>query len=315
MRLLRAELRKLDRPLLYGVTFASALFCVLLAVTGASNARQGAQEAVPIPSCATMGVQEGPPCTAAQKRMRVRITVLRMRHLAIATHTAAQLNPAAAGAETAGLMASLPGVLALSLLAGGHIGGEWSGRTLKSVLTACGHRWRVLAAKLVSLWLAGAALIGACWAALAVAGPVLVRAYRLPDPHETVAEAVRWSGAQAGRALLVLAVFSAVSLLAAVVTRSTIGTTATTAGTFIVMLALAALPGTGRWTPATWVQGWMGFAAGQGSITALPDNFWSRFITAGGAEPGRLFGLTGLAATFLACATVAVVLFRSADVT
>lgn len=70
---------------------------------------------------------------------------------------AAQLNPLAAGAEAAGLMASLPGALALALLAGAHIGGEWSGRTMKNLLTQEGRRWRVLAAKLVSLWLAGPA--------------------------------------------------------------------------------------------------------------------------------------------------------------
>ena len=44
-------------------------------------------------------------------------------------------TPVAAGAEPAGLMASLPGALAIALLAGGHIGGEWSGRTMKNLLT------------------------------------------------------------------------------------------------------------------------------------------------------------------------------------
>jgi hypothetical protein len=38
---------------------------------------------------------------------------------------------------------------------------------------------------LASLWLAGVALVVACWAALAVAGRVLVRVNRLPDPHES----------------------------------------------------------------------------------------------------------------------------------
>ena len=45
-------------------------------------------------------------------------------------------------------MASLPGALALALLAGAHIGGEWSGRTMKNLLAQQGRRWRVLAAKL-----------------------------------------------------------------------------------------------------------------------------------------------------------------------
>src|SRR5439155_1524961 len=81
----------------------------------------------------------------------------------------------------------------------------------------------------------------------------------------------------AARALLVLAAFAAIGLLAAVATRGTIGTTAASAVAFIAMLIAASLPGTGRWTPATWVQEWMGFPAGQASITSLPTNFWSRF--------------------------------------
>jgi hypothetical protein len=38
MRLLVAELRKLNRPLLWWVIASSALFCVLLAAGGSSNA-------------------------------------------------------------------------------------------------------------------------------------------------------------------------------------------------------------------------------------------------------------------------------------
>jgi hypothetical protein len=276
MRLLRAELRKLDRPLLWGVMVSSLLFCVLLAVGGSANAR----------------------LDAGGGDLR----------------TAAQLHPLAAGAEAAGLMASLPGALAIALLAGGHAGGEWSGRTLKNLLVQQGRRWRVLGAKLVSLWIAGVGLLAACWAALAVAGPVLVRVGHLPDPHQSLGAAASWAGAQVGRSLLVLAVFGMFGLLAAVLTRTTIGTTAATAGAFVVMLAVAALPGGGAWTPATWVQGWMGFPAGEASITALPSNFWSRFIDASGAAPGHLLGLAGLLATLVGCGAVALVAFQRGDV-
>jgi hypothetical protein len=65
---------------------------------------------------------------------------------------------------------------------------------------------------------------------------------------------------------------------------------------------------------ATWVQGWMGFPAGLASITALPTNFWSRFINAGGSPPSHLFGLTGLCALLLACAAGAALVFQRADV-
>jgi hypothetical protein len=123
MRLLRAELRKLNRPLLWGVTFASALFCVLLAVGGAHNARQAVNGAADqVPSCATIGVPAGPACTTVQAAQRARIAQGRAEQAAAVAHTAAQLHPAAAGAEAAGLMASLPGALALP--ASGHVGGS-----------------------------------------------------------------------------------------------------------------------------------------------------------------------------------------------
>jgi ABC-type transport system involved in multi-copper enzyme maturation permease subunit len=313
--LLSAELGKLRRPLTWGVTGAAALFCVLLAVGGAHNAQAGAQAAGgPLPSCAALGVPAGPACTAARTIEQVRYRQRDAALTAAAVHTAAQLNPIAAGAEAAGLMASLPGALALALLAGGHIGGEWSGRTMKTLLTQHGRRWQVLGAKLVSLWLAGIGLIAACWAALAAAGPILTRVDHLPAAHQGAGPALALAGSQVARALLVLAAFAAIGLLAAVVTRNTIGTTATTAGVFVAMLVIATLPGLGRWTPATWMQGWMGFPVGIASITALPSNFWSRFISAGGSAPSQLLGLVGLCALLLACGAVSARIFQRADI-
>ena len=55
MRLLRAELRKLARPLSWGVAGAAALFCVLLAVGGAHNAALAAHTpAGHLPTCAEL---------------------------------------------------------------------------------------------------------------------------------------------------------------------------------------------------------------------------------------------------------------------
>ena len=310
MRLLGAELIKLGRPLTWGVAAAAAVFCVLLAVGGAHNATlEGGAPAGHLPSCAELGIPAGQQCTRAKARERARVAEASAQPVQVA----AQLNPLAAGAEAAGLMASLPGALALALLAGAHVGGEWSGRTMKNLLTQQGHRWRVLATKLVSLWLAGVGLLAVCWVALAAAGPVLVRADHLPAAHQSAAHALGLAGSQVARALLVLAVFAAIGLLAAVLTRGTIGATAATAGVIIAMLVAASLPGTGRWTPATWVQDWMGFPAGQASITSLPTNFWSRFISATAAH-GELLGLLGLAGLLAACWAAATVLFRRQDI-
>lgn len=275
MRLLRAELDKLWRPLTWAVAGAAILFCVLLAAGGAHNAMASAAGAATV---------------------------------------AGQLSPVSAAAESAGLMASLPGALAIALLAGGHLGGEWSGRTMKNLLTQHGRRWPVLAAKLASLWLAGVALLAACWLAVAAAGPVLSQLDQLPAAHQPLAQALSLAASQVGRALLVLAMFAAIGLLSATLTRNTIGTMATTAGIFVGMLLVASWPGVGRWSPATWVQSWMRFPAGLGSVTFLPTNFWSRFISSSGATPGQLAGLAGLLCLLAACLAVTVRVFSRADV-
>jgi hypothetical protein len=189
VRLVVAELGKLVRPLSFGVAGAAAVFCVLLAAGGAHNAEINAQGAPGrVPTCATLQAPAGPSCARAQAAARARLRQIG----AGPSQVAGQLTPAAAGAEAAGLLASLPGTLAMALLAGAHVGGEWSGRTMKSLLTQHGRRWQVLAAKLVSLWLAGAGLMAVCWAALAIAGPALSRLNHLPNPHQTIGQGPAW---------------------------------------------------------------------------------------------------------------------------
>ncbi|MFF3878392.1 hypothetical protein [Streptomyces sp. NPDC001978] len=317
MRLLYAELRKFNRPLFWFATLGFALFAVVLAVGGASNAKQYAQLA-PVPSCSALYLPANLSCAEAQRTAKARDAETHPARFAAAVHTAEQLNPLGGGAQSAGLMASLPGVLVVSLLAGGHVGGEWSGHTIKSLLTQCGWRRRVLAAKAASLWLASVGVMAAGWAALAVAGPLAVHWDGLPAAHQSLASALEHSSGQFARALLVLALFAEVGVLASVLTRSAIGTLGTCAGVFVGVLATASLQGLGRWTPATWVQDWMGFGVGRASITALPDNFWSRFIAATGAEPSHLvtrLEAGALAGLTVACAWGASTVFRRSDVT
>src|SRR5438132_120229 len=83
-----------------------------------------------------------------------------------------------------------------------------------------------------------AGLIAVCWAALAAAGPVLVQLDHLPGPHESLARAAGLAGSQAARALLVLAAFAAIGLLAAVLARGAIGAMALSAGAVITMLVV-----------------------------------------------------------------------------
>jgi ABC-2 family transporter protein len=285
MRLLRAELGKLNRPLMWGVAITIGVFSVLLAAGGSNNShRDLASSADQVPSCIQMALPEGPACTRAQALQRSRIEQDRLFRLASARRTAAQLNPVAAGAEAAGLMASLPGALALALLAGGHLGSEYSGRTLKNLLTQHGRRWQVLAAKLVSLWLAAVALVAVCWAALAVAGPILTHANHLPDPHQSLVEAAKWAGSQAAVAARAGRVRGDRRARGRVHPQHDRhdghhrGRVRRDAGARV-----AAEPG--RWTPATWVQGWMGFPTGERAFADLPNNVWSRFVNASHAPP------------------------------
>ena len=60
----------------------------------------------------------------------------------------------------------------------------------------------------------------------------------------------------------------------------------------------------------------MRFPAGLASVTFLPTNFWSRFISASGTGPGPLSGLAGLARPLLAaCLAVTGWVFCRTDVT
>jgi hypothetical protein len=61
----------------------------------------------------------------------------------------------------------------------------------------------------------------------------------------------------------------------------------------------------------------MGFEVGRASITALPDNFWSRFIDASGALPSHrevAWEGAALAVLALAGAWCAAAFFRRGDV-
>lgn len=66
MRLLRAELVKLNRPLLWGMAASAALFCVALAAGGAHNVAQQQRALGPAPSCAGLRLQLGTRMTCAR---------------------------------------------------------------------------------------------------------------------------------------------------------------------------------------------------------------------------------------------------------
>jgi hypothetical protein len=207
----------------------------------------------------------------------------------------------------AGMLASLPGVFVVALLAGGHWGGEWSGRAVRTLFVREGRRGRVLVAKWISLWVAGTATLIVCWAALALAAPLFASAYGLPAAQVPLWHGLGTSISACGHALVVLALFSAVGVAAGAVARGQLACTALTGGGILVTLVVAGLGRAGRWSPATFVQAWMGF---QFNNQALPTNYWARFITGSSGDAVRMpfsepVALLGLAAWIVAMGLVA----------
>ena len=299
LSLLRAEIAKLVRPLVWGSGLAVAGFCLLLTWGGANNAR-GALASPKIPSVCDHPV-------TAQCRHVIAAAHASARAAALATSSLAQ--PGEIGHVVAGMLASVPGLLLIALIAGGHWGGEWGLRTIRQLLSREGRRSRVLAAKWLTIWSAGVATMLCCWLILLIAAPLIAAAAGLPTPHTALWTGLTSSVSAIGRAVLVLGLFAAVATAAGTIARGQLATTAITAGAMLLALLLAGIASVGRLSPASFVQAWMDF----GASGYLPTNFWSRFV-ASGQQLGQLTGLTGILLTAIAAAAVARWRF-AADVT
>jgi hypothetical protein len=286
--LLAAELRKLIRPLVWGTALAVTGFCLLLTWGAASNAR-AALASPRIPDLCARAA------TAPCQHVIARAHAL-ARAAAAATSQLAQ--PGQAGHVAAGLLASLPGLVLIAVIAGGHWGGEWSGRTIRQLLCREGRRGRVLAAKWLSTWTAGLVTLLACWLLLAAAGPLIVAAAGLPPAHAGLWAGLGSSAAAVGRAAVVLGLFAAVGTAAGTIGRGQLAAAGVTAGSMLLALLAASAGNIGRLSPAAFVQGWMRFPPSG----YLPTSFWSRLD---GPAPGELAGLAGIAVTAAVAAAIA----------
>jgi hypothetical protein len=173
--LLKAEFRKLIRPLVWGTALAIVTFCLLIIWAATHNAR-AAMVSPRIPDiCAR--------AATAQCRQVVAHAHGATRAAAAATGQLAQ--PGELGHVAAGMLASLPGLLLIAMFAGGRWGGEWESRTIRQLLCREGRRGRVLTAKWLSIWAAGVATLLTCWLVLAAAAPSSPPrpACRRPTPH------------------------------------------------------------------------------------------------------------------------------------
>jgi len=297
--LLRAECRKLARPLVWGTVLAVIAFCVLLVWGAVHNARDGLASP-DIPSVCQH---------VATARCQDVIARARTAARAAAAATSALAQPGQIGHVAAGMLASVPGLILIALVAGGHWGGEWSLRTIRQLLSREGRRWRVLAAKWLSIWAVGVATMLCCWAVLLAAAPAIAASAGLPPAGTGLWSGLGSSAEAACRAAVVLGLFAAVATAAGTIARGQLATTSVTVGVMLLALLVAGIAGAGRLSPATYVQAWMQF----GRSGYLPTNFWSRFIGSG-PRLGEFTGLLGIAVTTGLGALVALWRFRS-DVT
>jgi ABC-type transport system involved in multi-copper enzyme maturation permease subunit len=297
--LLAAEFRKLFRPLVWGTVLAIVGFCLLLTWGGANNARAAlASPRIP-DSCARAATAQ---CT--QIRVHAHAAAR-----AAAAATSQLTQPGEIGHVAAGMLASVPGLLLIAIVAGGHWGGEWGTRTIRQLLCREGRRGRILAAKWLSIWAAGVATLLLCGLVLAAAAPVISAATGLPAAHSAPWAGIGSSASAAGHAIVVLGVFAAVGTAAGTIARGQLATTAVTAGSMLLALLVAGIASIGWLSPASYVQAWMGFApAGY-----LPTNFWSRFVSSGD-HLGQMAGLLGVVLTAALAAAIARWRF-AADVT
>lgn len=353
MRLLGAELRKLRRPLVVWTAVAVVVIVGLHAWGLQRNARSALSGVGfgggPLPTCQQMNLPEGTPqcrqvqeqnqrvfcaqqnldlgpqCDQAVTRAEAEArqafqAFLRTEALQARAASAIQ-DPLGVGYLAAGMMASLVGAVAMLLLAAGHVGNEWSGRTIKQVFVEEGRRWRVLLAKLVSLWMVGVALLIVLWAALAALAPVFASTYHLGVPGVSAGTALKISLPVVWRSLLVLAAFAALGTLCAVVTRNTLGAFFLGFAFVIASQLLAGYRVVGRWTLAQHVAGWMGFHPSDIVLNHIWRDDFSTVERGTGfilrvnpRFPSHVVGLVGLLVTIGVCMGLAWLRIERSDV-
>jgi ABC-type transport system involved in multi-copper enzyme maturation permease subunit len=221
-------------------------------------------------------------------------------------------HPLGAAKLALGFMTSLGGGLLIFLIAAGHVGNEWDGRTIKSLLSQEGRRTRVLGAKVASVWVAAVAILALDWVVLAAASVILKAQYPLAGPGLSWSSAWTAIAADAARAPFVMAVFALLGVAAAVTMRNALGAFALAGGVTIASLTAAGnFPAVAPWTIAYWVSGWMQFR----SHGYVIYHFWVDGFPASVRSPGALVGFVGLLAVAGVVATAAAMLLRRMDVT
>ena len=286
MRALRAEVTKLRRPLFFWLCLAGALLTVAVGFLGQRNAadqykwvkEMSSQSSYGKPPTARdMGMKPGKKYDRAlvrwesdMKRMeRQNMSYAQDQIDAIALARRSQ-HPLGAVGFAATLSASLLGGLLVLMLAGAHVGGEWSGRTIKEMFLHDGRKWRFLAVKILSVWIGAAIMLAAAALALAVFGALTQDLVRLPG-SVTWSDAWHVAAPLVGRALVVLLFFAILGTCTGVLLRSTLGSFFVALFLlFASVIAAMAWRSQARFMPGRWLGTWMGFRFPE----MVVDHFW-----------------------------------------
>lgn len=261
MRQLWAEMRKFRRPLVYWLIGALVIITALIVQSRQSSATgapemirtlKKTQKEIPsiatylVPTCRSLHLPQGRKCKQAQwdEIQRQQATIQPNVSPSTVADSMNQVNeallgqnPIGAGRDAVGFVTSVFGTLIILLLAAGHIGGEFSGRTMRNVLTQEPRRWRVLLMKGLSLWMASVLILVLVWLVLALLSFVFRSLYPLEGFKPlTISQAASIAIPDVLRSLLVLAAYSALGLAAAIITRNVLGTFVVSAGIFIVLV-------------------------------------------------------------------------------
>lgn len=262
---LRRELRVLGRPATAVVAF-SAVAMVFL-VVALQQAKAAGQWAIYLESGRLAGVQlqecragEEPTSVCAEIARENRVEQqrfaadLRDRYVV----SSAATDPIGAAGVAAGLMASLPGLLAVSALAAVHVAGEWALGTVRPLLARSSVRMRLYGAKIFSTWLTALGLLALCWLALVAAAPLIQALYAVPPPPPGF-DSGAYAWPMLAKAPLVLAAVAVVGVAAATWLRNVMGTFVLLLAGLFASVVLAGFRPLVEVTPAYWLTSWMGF--------------------------------------------------------
>jgi hypothetical protein len=299
---LLADIRKLWRPFYLWTTLGIVLLSLLLATVSqqtASGTLSGSREIL-------AWLQSRPPADQVHLAPGLEYDLWLEENLESQEDYVQQVEKDAglAGASQSPLgalglavafMCSMPGVFAILLVASMHVGGEWSGRTVKEVLVADGSRFRFVWVKSVVVFLFGLWLLVCIWIGLILWGLVSKAVFPINTPA-SAETTLDWLLPMLWRSPLVLALFVVLGVVLTVAVRHPIPSLL--AGVLVVFVvnivvrfrAIAAA------SPASWVASLMGFK----QEPLLWDGIWA-------SQPERLGATMGAIGVF----TLFIVLFGS----